>query len=469
MTATYEMREPPVAECPRGISPTWMARTRCVVGPHAAARACATSSRRGFAPAATRSSHLRSIWLSALGCALLLATACAPRAPAIASKAPTQAPESVVARPSRASWATDTYSPRPATLPDPRDAEVAAACGGGIDAALDAVAEQVVRSFAATNELPEAQQLEFLQRRAGNPHVWARTFGAKVDGGVIDRQKLASDVRAAFGDAALRTRCGVASLRTGAGAQTSESLAVVSVEVVADLAAMPTRGRTGGWIDLDATLTDGVTDGRVVLLPPRGAPRAVLSSTSQGAPRHVKARFALAMPGRHVVQVLADDGHGPRPVLEAEIWADVEPSSSAPSGEVPGESAGDAVAKIDDALFARLNGLRAAEGIAKLARDPMLDGVAQAHAESMMRHGLLAHDVGEGDPRARIVAAGGGAFKILGENVARAHDERAAHRALYASPSHRGNMLDARFTKVGIGYVLDAERGEVWVAQEYGG
>jgi uncharacterized protein YkwD len=183
----------------------------------------------------------------------------------------------------------------------------------------------------------------------------------------------------------------------------------------------------------------------------------------------VKARFALAMPGRHVVQVLADDGHGPRPVLEAEVWADVEPSSTPPTGEVPGEVAGDGVADFGEALFLRLNGLRSAEGVAKLARDPMLDRVAQAHAASMVRAGLLGHDVGDGDPRARIVSAGGGAFKVMGENVARAHDDRAAHRALYASPSHRGNMLDARFTKVGIGFVVDAASGELWVAQEYGG
>ncbi len=411
---------------------------------------------------------------SALALVILLAAgfgagACAPHAPTRVRPATSPSTTGAASSTPKSPWASDTFSPRPTGTADPRDAAIAAVCEGGLDAALQLVAEEVVRSFAATGALPDAQALEFMQRRAGNPHVWARTFGAKVEGGVIDRSKLAGDVKEALGGAAVRTRCGVASLRTGAGAQTVESLALVAVEVIADLGAVPTRGRTGAWIELDATLTEGATDGRVVLLPPRGAPRVVISSMTQGTPRHVKARFALAMPGRHVVQVLADDGHGPRPVLEAEIWADVEPPTAPPSGEVPGEAAGDGVADAGDALLLRLNGLRVAEGIAKLARDPMLDRVAQAHAASMVRAGLLGHDVGDGDPRARIVAAGGGGFKVMGENVARAHDDRAAHRALYASPSHRGNMLDARFTKVGIGFVVDAASGELWVAQEYGG
>jgi uncharacterized protein YkwD len=81
---------------------------------------------------------------------------------------------------------------------------------------------------------------------------------------------------------------------------------------------------------------------------------------------------------------------------------------------------------------------------------------------------LLGHDVGDGDPGARVAAAGG-TWKILGENVAKAKTDRSANRALYASPSHRINMLEPRFKKVGIGVAVDAKTGELWVTQLFGG
>ena len=43
-----------------------------------------------------------------------------------------------------------------------------------------------------------------------------------------------------------------------------------------------------------------------------------------------------------------------------------------------------------------------------------------------------------------------------------------AHRALWASPSHRGNLLLDQFTKVGIGVVRGPD-GAVWVTELFTG
>jgi uncharacterized protein YkwD len=67
------------------------------------------------------------------------------------------------------------------------------------------------------------------------------------------------------------------------------------------------------------------------------------------------------------------------------------------------------------------------------------------------------------------VAEAGGTWKIVGENVAKAKTERTAHRAIYASPSHRSNVLDARFRKVGIGIGTDPKTGYLWIAELFGG
>ena len=53
----------------------------------------------------------------------------------------------------------------------------------------------------------------------------------------------------------------------------------------------------------------------------------------------VRARFPLSEPGAFVMQVLADVGAGPRPVLEANVYADVEPPARTPNLAAPGERA----------------------------------------------------------------------------------------------------------------------------------
>ena len=41
-----------------------------------------------------------------------------------------------------------------------------------------------------------------------------------------------------------------------------------------------------------------------------------------------------------------------------------------------------------------------------------------------------------------------------------------AHRALWASPSHRDNMLQPRFDRVGVGVCTDPD-GSVWVTEAF--
>jgi uncharacterized protein YkwD len=87
----------------------------------------------------------------------------------------------------------------------------------------------------------------------------------------------------------------------------------------------------------------------------------------------------------------------------------------------------------------------------------------------MRRSGRTAHDVGDGSPVervARVIAA-----RRVGENVARARTLQRAHRVLWDSPSHRGNVLDAGFDALGIG-VVRTDDGDVVVCElfvDYGG
>jgi hypothetical protein len=234
----------------------------------------------------------------------------------------------------------------------------------------------------------------------------------------------------------------------------------VAVDALAEAPSLPRRARLGQWLALDATLyapADGV---HVVLLGPRGRPRRV-PSTLTGA--QVRSRFALDQPGRWLVQLVAHLDEGPLPVLEALVVV----------GDAEREGAEEALApapgvELQDADEGRLVGrmllaARRSERLAGLARDAELDRLAQRHAERMARTGKLGHDAGDGPPDDRVAAAGLGARRV-GENVAAAPSIARAHQSLWASPSHRDNLLDDRFARVGIGVAVDAH-GTRWVAE----
>jgi uncharacterized protein YkwD len=53
-----------------------------------------------------------------------------------------------------------------------------------------------------------------------------------------------------------------------------------------------------------------------------------------------------------------------------------------------------------------------------------------------------------------------------GENVAHNLDVTHAHRAQWASPSHRENLLQPRFDRIGIGVALDPD-GSIWVCEVF--
>jgi uncharacterized protein YkwD len=140
------------------------------------------------------------------------------------------------------------------------------------------------------------------------------------------------------------------------------------------------------------------------------------------------------------------------------LWVGGPPAQAPEAQSVPGEAALTPEQSHENALLAMSNGARQASGLAPLARSPALDALALEHAREMQKQGGIAHDVGAGNPARRVEAAGIAA-RAVGENVARGATLTRVHRALWASPSHRGNLLFPHFDEVGIGVVPAAGGG----------
>lgn len=151
-------------------------------------------------------------------------------------------------------------------------------------------------------------------------------------------------------------------------------------------------------------------------------------------------------------------GTGERPLFLSVIHGSEEQELRIPDGvEASVDPAG------EDALYALLSEERARAGLAPLERDPLLRGVARAHAREMFDLRYLSHySPRTGKPSDRLVTRNI-PFEFMGENVAYAPTPSLAHQGFLRSTSHRANLLDPRFVRVGIGAVAAGVHGTLYV------
>jgi len=329
---------------------------------------------------------------------------------------------------------------------------------GASEEGLRRVAQRLV--LRKTLDLPylDLDGLTFAQRAAGDAHVWPRAW--IVSGRAMDHDATVAKLaqwRTTFHDIGER-RCGVAS---GYARDGTQVVAAIALDAAADLVTpIPTKTHAGTWLSIDAKMIAPATGAHVVVVGPSGDPRTV-PSTFDGT--NLRARFAPERAGEFTVQIVADVATGPRPVLEAKTFADVDPPQRMPSLNAPGESAGNGVTDERAALAAMIQALRAQRSLGALRRDARLDALALAHAERMKNAHTVGHDVGDGDPAERLQNAGLSA-RESGENVAHAQSVLLAHRALWQSPSHRANLERAEYDAFGVA-VLDDPDGSVWTCE----
>ena len=376
---------------------------------------------------------------------------------------PAERPPSLLEDEDRFQWVRSTRSPRTAVAPDPRDQPLLQLCatrGGSGDTALHEVAARLAaRQAGGRPVFEDLERVTFALRSRGFPQVWPRLWtvsGRPLD--PVDAQARAGrwlDSTSVEG----QLRCGVGSVETREG---ERIVAMIAVDALADLGELPTRARVGEQVELDATLLVPLEDASLIALGPRGRPKRVRSSLSSG---RLSATFHPDQPGAWLLQVMGSQASGPRPVLEAWVQVGEAPPTAYRAQTVPGEGSITRGKTPAEQLVHMLNAARAGEGLGPLRRDPRLDRLAEAHGRRMMAARRLAHDVGDGNPRSRMEAAGLG-VSLAGENVARAASALRAHRALWASPSHRGNLLHEGYAAVGAAAVTDAH-GDTWVCEMF--
>ena len=135
----------------------------------------------------------------------------------------------------------------------------------------------------------------------------------------------------------------------------------------------------------------------------------------------------------------------------------------------------------EEDLRAAINRERAGRGLEPLVEDPLLDGAARAHSNEMCSLGYFEHQsptTSAETPLDRYLSAlhawgeATPSSALVGENIFYAsvtdgfYNAAYAHARLMASPGHRANILEPRFTKVGVGLYRDPD-GRFWVTEMF--
>jgi uncharacterized protein YkwD len=100
--------------------------------------------------------------------------------------------------------------------------------------------------------------------------------------------------------------------------------------------------------------------------------------------------------------------------------------------------------------------------VAPLKLNANLTSAALAHSRDMAMHGEFDHRGHDGStPAVRVQRAGYGKYVIVGENIAAgAMTPTEATQGWLASPAHCENIMDGRFTAIGIGYAANLRTSE---------
>ena len=113
-----------------------------------------------------------------------------------------------------------------------------------------------------------------------------------------------------------------------------------------------------------------------------------------------------------------------------------------------------------------LNEDRRSAGLEPVKINLKLSKLAADYSLDMGKRRFFSHvDPDSKDPFERMAAIGVD-FPNAGENIALSPDVETAHKMLMDSPLHKENILNPKFTEIGIG-VRPASRGGVYLVQEF--
>lgn len=119
-------------------------------------------------------------------------------------------------------------------------------------------------------------------------------------------------------------------------------------------------------------------------------------------------------------------------------------------------------------MVSLVNQERAKQGVQALAVDMRLVKVARMKSMDMIKNNYFSHQSPVYGSPFDMLKAQGITYRTAGENLAGNSSVTAAHTGLMNSPGHRANILNAAFTKVGIGIIKGGPYGMMFTQEFIG-
>jgi uncharacterized protein YkwD len=140
-----------------------------------------------------------------------------------------------------------------------------------------------------------------------------------------------------------------------------------------------------------------------------------------------------------------------------DVWIVLATPFSAPATAAAGSIAGDILRLVNTARSRVQHcGPSIMPAVPPLRLNTLLGDAALAHAQDMLRFNYFDHAGHDGTSPAERVAATGYRYRIVGENLAAGPETpQEAVRGWMASPGHCQNIMDDRFTELGVAFAAN--------------
>jgi uncharacterized protein YkwD len=140
-----------------------------------------------------------------------------------------------------------------------------------------------------------------------------------------------------------------------------------------------------------------------------------------------------------------------------DVWIVLAAPFTTPAPAAAGSVAAE-VLRLVNAMRGQLQhcGRSVMPAVPPLRLNPLLSDAALTHAQDMLRFNYFDHTGHDGSSPAERVAATGYQYRIAGENLAAGPETpQEAVRGWMASPGHCQNIMDDRFTELGVAFAAN--------------